>query len=83
MRDLIARQMIIAHIRDVSLSKTVDPYRFSRMIYRDFHGTHDAGSLEQRIASVNALTERLDGSRAEYKTGVLEWPEINLPGGTV
>jgi hypothetical protein len=55
--------MISSHVSDITLSKTIDPSRFSRMV--------GGGSLKQRIAGIKKLVERLDAP--EYKTVVLEW----------
>ncbi len=91
MSAIIAKQMIRSHIRDIVLSKTVDPYRFVRMIRKApiEDASTQLGSFDQRIAGVKKLIERLDDTHVEYRTVVLDfikyveqgnplWSEIKL-----
>ncbi len=76
MSEIIARQMISSHIRDIVLSKTVDPARFARMM----GGLGQAlGSFDQRIVGVKKLVRQI--ADAEYVTSVLEFVAYAESGG--
>ena len=79
---LISKQMISAHISDITKSKTTDPARFSRMVGSK---SQQLGSLEDRITGIRQLCKEdwFVTAEPELSSDVLRFVEYMEAGNQV
>lgn len=78
---IISKQIVLAHLRDITLSLTIDPPRFSRMVSGLGKGL---GSFEQRIAGIKKLCTEdwFSSQEPQFSKTILafiEWIETGQP----
>lgn len=79
---LISKQLISAHILDITKSRTTDPNRFSRM---KGSKSQQLGSLEGRIAGIKRLCNEdwFAAAEPELSSNVLKFAEYVEAGNPI